>query len=357
MKYFKMILKVLLVIILIIIVYVVGNILLGYFTKFKPSEKTAIMVDAPIEGTITDSSFTCMIWNIGYAGLGKEENFFYDGGKMVRPSRERVDTNLNGIIRFLQKQTDVDFLMIQEIDSQSKRSYYINQYEVIGNNLPQYNRSYAMNFWVKYHPMPLERPWDVMGKVTAGMATYSKYTPMDVVRHQLPGAFPFPKNLYMLDRCLLVQRYKLTNGKQLIIINLHNSAYDNTGELKAKEMGYLKQLILKEYEQGNYVVAGGDWNQNPPGFDNMTFAKGIKEPYHQTNVANDFMPDGWAWAYDATTPTNRNLVTAYNPSTTFTTLIDFFLVSPNLEVVEVKGQQLNFEFSDHQPVKLRVRFK
>jgi hypothetical protein len=36
---------------------------------------------------IEDDTFTALIWNIGYAGLGAEVDFFNDGGKMVRPNK------------------------------------------------------------------------------------------------------------------------------------------------------------------------------------------------------------------------------------------------------------------------------
>ena len=31
------------------------------------------------------------------------------------------------------------------------------------------------------------------------------------------------------------------------------------------------------------------------------------ENYSQTNIAEDFMPEGWQWVYDETEPTNRKL--------------------------------------------------
>ena len=39
---------------------------------------------------------------------------------------------------------------------------------------------------------------------------------------------------------------------------------------------------------------------------------------------------------------------------TFVTLIDFYLVSPNIRVEEVKGINIKFRYSDHQPVRLKV---
>ena len=42
-----------------------------------------------VNGTmvVTGESFNVVTWNIGYAGLDREMDFFYDGGTRVRPAR------------------------------------------------------------------------------------------------------------------------------------------------------------------------------------------------------------------------------------------------------------------------------
>ena len=49
----------------------------------------------------------------------------------------------------------------------------------------------------------------------------------------------------------------------MIVINLHNSAFDNTGELRSRELGMLKDYLEREYRNGSYIIVGGDWNMNP----------------------------------------------------------------------------------------------
>ncbi|MEO1436541.1 MAG: endonuclease/exonuclease/phosphatase family protein, partial [Bacteroidota bacterium] len=72
-------------------------------------------------------------------------------------------------------------------------------------------------------------------------------------------------------------------------------------------------------------------------------------------IANDYLPEGWLWAYDTTTPTNRKLADAYVKGETFTTLIDFYLVSPNVKIERVRTINQDFQYSDHQPVILYAR--
>ena len=53
-------------------------------------------------------------------------------------------------------------------------------------------------------------------------------------------------------------------------------------------------------------------------------------------------------------PTNRKTASPYNKEETFITLIDFFLISPNVKMRQVKGIRQDFQFSDHQPVWMEV---
>lgn len=51
---------------------------------------------------------------------------------------------------------------------------------------------------------------------------------------------------------------------QLVLVNLHLEAYDD-GEGKAAQTAALTSFLEQEYAKGNYVIAGGDFNQTFPG--------------------------------------------------------------------------------------------
>ncbi len=347
----------LILLILIPLLYVGGVIVYGTVTDYQPEETIQLSTWGTSEETIASNSFTFVIWNIGYGGLGEKEDFFYDGGKGIRAEEAQYKTYLNGIESTVGGFTGVDFVMIQEIDTNSKRSYNTNQLHRLSANLPGYTYNYATNYQVDFVPMPLTTfPTNAYGQVQAGLGSYSKYTPTSATRLQFPGKFGWPKSVFMLDRCMLVTRFLISNGKELLVINTHNSAYDSDGTLKAGEMQYLKDFATKEYNNGNYVVIGGDWNQNPPGFAQNSFNKS-GETYDQGIIADDFMPEGWTFAYDPSTPTNRSLSAAYSPGQTSTDLIDYFLISPNVELLNVNTMDMQFTYSDHQPVKMEVRLK
>jgi len=294
---------------------------------------------------------TLVTWNIGFTGFGKESDFFYDGGKRVFAKPAWATKNFEGVRDFMSSYTDVDLFLLQEIDIKAQRSHHRNQVDLLADALPDYNYTFATNYKVDFVPYPFYQP---LGQVHSGIATYSKFAATQNIRHQFKGDLMWPRSLYLPKRCFLLQRFALQNGKNLVLVNTHNSAYDN-GSLKKQQMDTLRTILLQEYEQGNYVIIGGDWNQTPPGFDNNSFLKVGMQPSPQIPIAQNYMPNNWQWVYDPSIPTNRKLDEPYNSNRTFSTVIDFFLISPNIDLISVKGIDQQFEFSDHQPVYMKVR--
>lgn len=326
-------------------------IIYAVLSDYKPAPETLVFETKTPSELIDSNEFNIMIWNIGYCGLSKEMDFFYDGGKMVRTDKETVLKNLDAVNAFLTDNDTIDFYLIQEIDKKSKRSYKIDQFEILDNLLKDYDGYYGKNYDVFFVPVP---PAEPMGKVDAGLATYTKFVPENAVRHTFPGNYAFPKGLFMLDRCFLVNRYKLSNGKELLIINTHNSAYDD-GTLRKGQMEYLKKYLLAEYEKGNYIVVGGDWNQSPFGL-KPTFTNPFDFENHSV-IEENFLSSDWTWLYDNSVPTNRRVTAPYSEESSLTTIIDFYLLSPNIEGITVKGINLNFENSDHNPVLAKFKLK
>lgn len=317
---------------------------------YKPVD-VDLQYDNNQASVISDSAeLKLLIWNIGYAGLDASMDFFYDGGDQMRPSEEGVINNMKGIVKILTPNLENDFILLQEVDRNSKRSYHLNQFEIIEGHFHQFGAFFGMNYQVFFVPIPLKNP---MGKVESGLMTLSKHSPSGVSRHSFPGNYSWPMKLFMLDRCFLVNRYPVNNGNELVIINTHNSAYDD-GTLRELQMSFLKEFLLTEYEKENYIIVGGDWNQTPYGFDPVL-------PSHQFDTVNltyvdkDYPAADWNWAFDSTLPTNRRVAVPYDRSTSLTTVIDYYLLSPNIKLDEVKTADVNFEFSDHQPVLLKAR--
>lgn len=361
MKIVKLTLRAVVALVVVFLMYVVVVLVHGTLTDYKgPEKENAVAIAAATTVPPADSVLSLLIWNIGYGALGEESDFYYDAGRVLHSGDKRVRTPLEAVqkneagIQQIIRANPADLILLQEVDRYSKRSYFHNQFEDLQKTLEDYNAWFASNYEVARVPLPLLEPWQVYGKVSSGLATYATLETSEAYRLQLPGNFSWPTRIFQLDRCLLVTRHPLPNGKELVVFNVHHSAYDKTGALKKEEMAFTKALLLEEYNKGNYVIAGGDWNQCPPFFRFDSFMPGKSGAYTQINIEAEFMGADWQWMYDPRMATNRKLADPYQKGETSVTLIDFYLVSPNIRVNQVKGIDTGFQFSDHQPVWMEV---
>ncbi len=302
--------------------------------------------------------FSVLTWNLGYAGLDKSENFFMDGGTMSMPDdKGLVEQNMKAITNFLSS-NKTDFIILQEVDKRAARTYGINEVGQITKTFRNYETFYAVNYKVDFVPVPLNHP---MGNVESGIMVLTRYKAFDATRYAFPGDYSWPVDLFQLKRCFIVTKYKIKNSsKELILVNLHLSAFDKSGNLRKGQLDLLKKFITKEYNDGNYVLVGGDWNNIMPGiamnhFQYTTPKKYIAGIYQK--LPKDWTPTGWKWAFDPNVPSVRSDEKAYVKGENFTTIIDGFLLSPNLKLVSVKTFDLGFANSDHNPVKLVVEIK
>ena len=330
--------------------------LVGYLTLTEFSPEKHSIIEVLGNGKKMDPVqrvFTFVTWNIGYAGMGCETDFFYDGGKMVMPGQEMCTRYFNGIKNRLRASDTVDFAFLQEIDKHSKRSWDIDEVIGLAAMLPNFSRVFATNYDCRFVPMPIQEP---MGRVDAGLAIYSQFRPLQAEVQYYDAFFPWPKRLAFLKRCFVMLRLGLDNGKELVIINTHNSAFDSTGALRKRELTILDSTMKTEYQRGNYVVAGGDWNNNPRGFDTFSIISGDQVTTIDPPIESNILP-GWQFVFDPNTPSNRFADMPYKKGVTKTTIVDFFVVSPNIEVKSVTTISTGFAFSDHEPVIMVVRLK
>ena len=347
------------IILLAVVLYVGGMILFAVVTQYnpKPVEDVAVVnakSNKQSTNVISDTTFNVLIWNLGYGGLGAEVDFFYDGGKMVTSPKEHVEKNNRGMVELLKQNSDADFIMLQEADRNSKRSWRIDQVEEFAAALPDHNYAFTPNYAVEYLPFPYLDP---IGHIYGGLLTLSKYTPEETKRIALPNITDIPRKWFYLKRCLMLQRYKLANGKDLVIINTHFEAYDAGGLVKKEQREVTRKILTDEYAKGNYVILGGDWNIAPPGFNVHTWEhKKITDELYLMNNDSVYVP-GWHYVYDPTTATNRKNETSYTEGQTFKTIIDYFYMSPNIQVDSIHGIDMHFAYSDHNPVKMKITLR
>lgn len=315
---------------------------------YKPDEQIELHTDNNQSEELKQGEpITITTFNVGYAGLDQGQDFFMDGGTMSRSSsKKQTELNLTAIANFL-KETRSNLYLLQEVDINSSRSYHINEVAELSNSMPEYSSTFAVNYKVPWVPVPLLHP---MGSVHSGLLTLSEVYSTSHTRFNLPGKESWPVQQMELDRAFIASRLPVDNGKELVLINLHLSAFDKGGEIRKKQLNFLENYIRQETEKGNYLILGGDWNHSLPGTDPNHFATQQEWPEWLQSFPETFRAEGYQWANDPTTPSVRTLDLPYKKSTNFTAVIDGFLVSPNIEIVHVSGHNLGFNHSDHNPV-------
>lgn len=362
MKYLKGLLIVILSIVLLL------GIGIGVLTilEYRPDTVVALDIDNNQTNLVArEEAYTIMTFNMGYAGLGEAEDFILDGGKSGRPdSKEIVEAYLSGIESILTEEL-FDFYLLQEVDLKARRSYRINQvshlHEALGDT---YSMQFAYNFKAPFVPFPLSFS-DHIGYVESGITSFMKYQVEASTRYQFPGSFSWPLRVANLKRAMMISVLDVEGSDQdLYIINLHMSAYDGDGSLRAQEMELLQSYLETLRDEGHYVIVGGDFNQTFP--DAVDIYPVNQDFYVAYPIEDTFLPLGYQFQFDPNHPSCRLLNQPYDPEDENTQyyIIDGFIVSENITVLgfndiltEARAHTLNlgFENSDHNPVVMKFK--
>ena len=337
---------------LLLVAFIGGCLIFASATTLKVKDQEEMEINGNISTKINkENEVKLLTWNMGYGALDERQDCYWDGGKgVVGESKEIVTENVEAYKNAI-KEISPDIFLVQEADRDSKRSYYINEYDSLRETFTDYESTFACNFKAGVVPLPL---YNMTGKVDAGIATFSKYDLTSSTRIQLPIPFSWPMKLFNLKRCLLVTRIPIENSdKELIIINLHLEAYDD-GEGKAKQLAMLMDTMQEEYQKGNYVIAGGDFNQT---FSTTNYQKYPKYNDWVCPVIDASSYPSFTFKMDDTYPTCRSLSIPYkdaNKDTFQYYMIDGFVVSNNISINNLETVNLDFKNTDHNPVKMSI---
>lgn len=352
----KIILCVLLTLLLIAAAYFV-YVLVSYY-RIGDQELSVTEVNTPaVEQIGTATPYHLVSWNIGFGAYEADYDFFMDGGTQSWAwSRERLTENLGGIASFIAVQ-NADLLFVQEVDIDGTRSYHVNEQDYVtsgfcaGSNPCSFVT--AQNYDSPFLFYPFTQPH---GANQSCIMTLSRFPISSAVRRQLPVETSLMK-LVDLDRCYSVSRISVTNGKELVLYNLHLSAYTSDGTIATEQLKMLLDDMKAEYEAGNYCIAGGDFNKDLPGSSGELF--GIPASEHDTwaqPIPDGTFPDCLHLIVplhsDDPIASCRTASEAYNIDTTFRVTVDGFVVSDNVTVVDSNVLDTQFQYSDHNPVYL-----
>ena len=299
----KKVLKIILIILLVAVLIVGGYVAYVMIDYHRIEDNQALQInDVTSESALVDQEYKAISYNIGFAAYTPDFGFFMDGGTKSRANSEE-----------------------------------------------------SVNFDSPYLFYPITKPH---GKSYAGMLTLSKFNIESGLRRSLPIENGFMK-FVDLDRCYSVSRITVENGKELVLYTLHLSAYTSDGTIATDQLEMLISDMQAEYEKGNYCIAGGDFNKDLLGDSGKIF--GIDG----TNYT-------WAQPVDSKLfdGTNLKIVAPYNeknpiPSCRnadgpyhdkqFVLTVDGFIVSDNVTVTNSDVYDLQFKYSDHNPVYMTFK--
>lgn len=230
---------------------------------------------------------------VGIAAAGFRDYVFH-GWKHLLPCTQRLN-NLHRIARMIR---GFDMVGLQELDSGSLRSGFINHAEYLA-------REAKFPHWCDKTNRKL---WKV---ARHSMGLLSKYAPTGISRHDLPARLPG-------RGALMVSFGNRENPLVLVLAHLSLSR-----SARCFQMEYLSGLI-RGYK---HVILMGDLNCSPD-------SRELSRFLHETNLC---MPYSDLFTYPSWNP-KKNL--------------DHILVSPTITTGPV--EVLNYALSDHLPITMEI---
>ncbi len=294
-----------------------------------------------------DATISVATWNLGYGGLGVESDFKVDGGKSyLPPNRATVDKNVAGIASELQK-ISADVIIMQEVARASLLTRGADLVRAVSDALAGRDNAFSADFSIRFLPRSLSPRHGLLTSVSVSGAE-RKIAPLPLEPQYIFGV---SRRLYHLQ----VTRIPFAGG-EWSVIDLHLSAFDKGANIRMQQLEAALEFARSEYAAGRHVIMGGDWNLEffRPPRPSTTEEKYLFwiHPFPATKL-----PDGWRIAIDETTPSVRTNERPYRKGENYTTIIDGFIISPNVEKLGVQTADLDFQFSDHQPVTGKFRAK
>lgn len=305
----------------------------------------------------TGTPYKIVSWNIGFGAYESDYGFFMDGGTQSWAwSEERLDANLQSIADVLAAR-QADLYIVQEVDTDSTRSYHRDEAALLREALPGCDSIWAQNYDSPFLFYPFLQPH---GRSVAGIMTFSAFDMTSALRRELPIENSVMK-LVDLDRCYSVSRITVAGGKELVLYNMHLSAYTSDGTIATEQLKLLLADMQSEYEKGNYIVCGGDFNKDILGDSGIYFGKSDTE-YTWAQPLDMTLFDGTDLRLVAPldennpVPSCRNADGPYHQGQ-YVLTVDGFIISDNVQVEKAQVLDLAFAYSDHNPVEMSFLLK
>ena len=151
----------------------------------------------------------------------------------------------------------------------------------------------------------------------------------------------------------------------------------------------LSEDMQKEYEAGNYVICGGDFNHDLKATESKASDESNKDNEgDKANESSDTQtdsgdseeaePESWAYPFPRSElpehfsfcldqlsedekndlwNSARNADMEYVPGETYTVTLDGFIISDNVECTKYENVNTGYSYSDHDPVYMEFQLK
>lgn len=355
----KKCLRLLRMILILLLVVVAGYMVYLFTSYYRLEDKLPLDVEdsGGLPQTAVNQPYTLVSYNLGFGAYSADFSFFMDGGKESRArSAEAAAANIAGAADAV-KSLEPDFILFQEVDVDSTRTYHQDQLELLKEQFPGFSTVYAQNYDSPYLFWPLLEPH---GSSKSGCATFSTRQIDSALRRSLPVETGLSKFMD-LDRCYSVSRLPVDGGGTLCLYNVHLSAYTTNGNTAVEQVKLLLSDMAAEYAAGNYVICGGDFNRDLLGNSGAIFGVSSEGQNWAQPFPTELLPEGIALLSSldeaAPIPSCRNADAPYDASLSFVLTTDGFLVSANVETSDVRVIDTGFAWSDHQPVAMTFSLK
>ena len=387
----KKVIKITGIILLALVIVLAAYIIYLYASYHRIPDNQELQVEEISQNTeagnelTTEKNYSALTYNIGFGAYTPDFSFFMDGGKSSwAKSKDSVKETIKGAGELVASK-DPDFALVQEIDLDATRSYHVNEYSILKENIPAYNCVFAQNYDSAFLFYPFTQPH---GKSKAGLALFSKYPITGSMRRSFPISTSFTK-FFDLDRCYSISRVPVDNGKELVIFELHMSAYGNSDAIREGQIRMLSEDMQKEYEAGNYVICGGDFNHDLKATESKVSDESNKDnegdkanessdTQADTDDSEEAEPESWAYPFPRSElpehfsfcldqlsedeknnlwNSARNADMEYVPGETYTVTLDGFIISDNVECTKYENVNTGYSYSDHDPVYMEFQLK
>ena len=202
----------------------------------------------------TPATLRTAAWNIKY-GAGRVPFWFDCWGDQVAMDRATVEANLQAIAELIDEM-EIDVLMLEEIEVNSRRSSYVDMVQWLLDHTRLNEGAYFESWNARYVPS------EGLGRMNLGNAILSRYPILQAERIRQVDRTDQDAvtSAFYIHRSVGRVELRLDATRKAVALVVHTEAYDNDGT-KQKQIKQIFDLIKAETLP---VVVGGDFNELPP---------------------------------------------------------------------------------------------